>query len=233
VNTGHRHPFDAYAADYDAALDEALSISGETKSFFARGRVHWLARCLKRRGRIVQTAMDFGCGTGSSVPLFLDMLGARTVIGVDPSPRLLDAARRMYQSERASFLLPSQYTAESRVDLVYCNGVFHHIPETDRSPALAYIYHALRPGALFSFWENNPWNPGTRYIMRRLPFDRDAQTLSYLRARRLLHASGFQLLESSFLFLFPRPLRVLRPLERFFSRVPIGGQYHILCMKPE
>ncbi len=36
--------FDAYAAEYDAALSQGLSVSGEDKSFFARGRIICLRR---------------------------------------------------------------------------------------------------------------------------------------------------------------------------------------------
>src|SRR4029434_4043103 len=72
--------------------------------------------------------------------------------------------------------------------LVYCNGVFHHIPPQAREAAVAYVARALRPGGLWAFWENNPWNPGTRYAMHRIPFDRDAIPLTPPEARRLLQA---------------------------------------------
>ena len=35
--------FDQYAAEYDAALAQGLSVSGEDKEHFARERVSWLA----------------------------------------------------------------------------------------------------------------------------------------------------------------------------------------------
>jgi hypothetical protein len=89
----------------------------------------------------------------------------------------------------------------------------------------------LRPGAIFAFWENNPWNPGTRYVMRRVPFDRDAVTLSPPEARRWLRSAGFEILRTDFLFIFPRPLRWLRRLEPILSRAPLGGQYQVLCRK--
>ncbi len=44
----------------------------------------------------------------------------------------------------------------------------------DRSRALDYTYQALKPGGYFAFWENNPWSLGARYLMSRIPFDRDA-----------------------------------------------------------
>jgi hypothetical protein len=80
-------------------------------------------------------------------------------------------------------------------------------------------------------WENNPWNPGTRLVMRRIPFDRDAKTLSAPCARRLLDAAGFDIMSTDFLFLFPRPLAVLRPLEARLTHLPAGAQYMVLCRK--
>ena len=63
--------FDTFAADYDAALNEGLSVSGEDKNYFARGRVEWLRRCLSRLDFSPRRILDFGCGTGSATPFFL------------------------------------------------------------------------------------------------------------------------------------------------------------------
>lgn len=224
--------FDAYATSYHAELDKALSVSGETAAFFARERVRWLAGRLERHGRLIRRAMDFGCGTGSSAPLILEALGADSILGVDTSSALLEAARRDHESPQVSFVATEQYAPQGEMDLVYCNGVFHHIPESGRPGAVEYIRRALRPGGLFALWENNPWNPGTRYIMRRTPFDRDARTLSPPQARRLLKDGGFQPLETTFRFIFPHLLRCLRFLEPRLARAPLGGQYQVLAIKP-
>ena len=68
--------FDEYADPeaYDAALDRGISISGEDKSYFARGRVAWLADCLKSHGLRPAQVLDFGCGTGTATPFLLDIL---------------------------------------------------------------------------------------------------------------------------------------------------------------
>jgi SAM-dependent methyltransferase len=115
--------------------------------------------------------------------------------------------------------------------LAYCNGVFHHIESERRADALSYLHRSLSPGGYFAFWENNPWNPGTRLVMRRIPFDRDAQLLSPPAARTLLARAGFEILSTDFLFIFPRALAELRPLEAALSRVPAGGQYMVLARK--
>ena len=39
--------FDSFVSSYESDLDQALSVSGESKDFFAEGRVRWLAGCLR------------------------------------------------------------------------------------------------------------------------------------------------------------------------------------------
>ena len=94
------------------------------------------------------------------------------------------------------------------------------------------IRRALKPGGLFAFWENNPWNPGTRYVMSRIPFDRDAITLTPPEAWRLLQGCGFEILRTDFLFVFPRFLGWLRRLEPRMSSLPCGAQYMVLGITP-
>jgi SAM-dependent methyltransferase len=224
--------FDKYAESYDAALSAALSSSGEGKSYFARGRLAWLAECVRQMGEAPRSAMDYGCGMGSTTPLMLELLGVESVAGVDVSLRSLEVAKRNHTSARNRFLPMSEYVPNAALDLVYCNGVFHHVPPEARGEALQYIYNSLRPGGLFSFWENNPWNPGTRYVMAHLAFDANAVTLAPPKARRFLRDGGFEILRTDFLFIFPRFLRWLRGMERLVIKLPLGAQYQILCRKP-
>lgn len=224
--------FDGYAENYDAVLDDAISISGEDKNYFARGRIAWLADCLRQLQVHPKSAMDFGCGTGSASPLLLELLGVESVAGIDVSSRSLDVARRAYASERTQFLLSDEYQPSEQIDLVFCNGVFHHIWPNEREAAVSCIHRSLRPGGLFAFWENNPWNPGMRFVMSRCRFDADAITVSPPAARRLLRAGGFEILRTDFLFVFPRALKSLRGMERFLSRFPFGAQFQVLCRKP-
>jgi SAM-dependent methyltransferase len=224
--------FDQYAASYDQALAQGISVSGEDKDFFARGRVAWLAKCLRQRSIQARAAMDFGCGDGQSAPHLLEWLAAENVLGVDVSEGLLGVARRDHGSARVQFLPLKSHEPRGRMDLVFCNGVFHHIPLAERAAAVDHVYRSLRPGGWFALWENNPWNPGTRYVMSRIPFDRDAVTLSPPTARQLLRAGGFEVVSTHFLFLFPRVLRWLRWIEPLVSRLPFGAQYQVLGRKP-
>jgi len=49
---------------------------------------------------------------------------------------------------------------------------------------------------------------------------------------RLLRRAGFEVIRTDHLFIFPRQLAFLRPLEALVSRLPIGGQYQVLARRP-
>jgi SAM-dependent methyltransferase len=223
--------FDAYAAEYDAALEKGISVSGEHKEYFARGRVCWLGKALNAVGQRPKSVLDFGCGTGTAAPLFREILGVKSVLGVDVSDKSLNVARKTHGDSGTRFLSLNDYEPDAQFDLAFCNGVFHHVPLKERAAAVNYVWRALRPGGLFAFWENNPWNPGTRIVMSRIPFDRDAITLSPIGARSLLRAGGFQILRTDFHFIFPRSLTFLRFLEWPSRSLPLGAQFQVLCRR--
>jgi len=224
--------FDSYHADYDEALGKGLWPSGEGKEYFARQRIVFLARCLRRLGAPPpDSVLDFGCGTGTATPFLIAELSAGAVVGVDASPRCVEAARRAHGSAKTTFFVAGDYRPAGDLALAYCNGVFHHVPEADQAEVLALVRDSLRPGGIFALWENNPWNPGTRYVMSHIPFDKDAVPLSSPAARRLVSAGGLEVLRTDYLFLFPRWLRVFRFIEPWLSPLPLGGQYQVLCRR--
>ncbi len=224
--------FDQYAADYDGALAQGLSVSGEDKEFFARGRIAWLGKILREQNFSAKSALDFGCGTGQAAPLLKEILGVQTVLGVDVSEGLLGVAQREHGGAGIEFRVLKSHAPAADFDLAFCNGVFHHIPLAERAGAVAHVLRSLKPGGLFVLWENNPWNPGTRYVMSKIPFDRDAITLTPPTAQNLLRENGFEILRTDFQFFFPRPLSWFRGLEPALAKIPLGAQYQVLARKP-
>ncbi|MGH7713345.1 MAG: class I SAM-dependent methyltransferase [Gemmatimonadaceae bacterium] len=229
--SAERATFDAYAAAYDDALGRGLILTGEGKEYFAAGRVAHIRAVLQTLGVTPKRVMDYGCGTGSTTPLLREAWNVSSLVGVDPSPESIRVARSQQRSNAVRFERVQEYVPAGDRDLVYSNGVFHHIPPNERPKALAYIAGALASGGIFAFCENNPWNPGTRYVMSRIPFDRDAVTLSPPEARRILRGEGFEIVRTDSLFVFPRPLSWLRSLESALVRVPVGGQYIVFCRR--
>lgn len=219
--------FDDIATNYDDVLNQALAASGETREYFARKRLLELRRLLEKlRIQAPRSILDYGCGIGGAFYSLKEIFPDATLVGTDISAASLQVARKKYAG--ALFLAPEEIKDE-RFDLIFCNGVFHHIQPLDRLPALEFIRDHLAPGGLFGFFENNPWNPGTLHIMRKCPFDKDALVISPNKAIRLLESQGFQWIVLHTLFYFPRRLAFLRPLENFLGRFPLGGQYLVLC----
>jgi SAM-dependent methyltransferase len=225
--------FDEFAENYDDALEKGLQVTGEDKDYFAQGRVNWLAKRLHALSFHPREILDFGCGTGTAAPLLLQLADTSHVTGVEVSGKSLTVARRLHASSRTTFYLRDDFQPREAMDLAFCNGVFHHIPPAERRDALKFIHRSLRPGGLFAMWENNPWNPATRYIMHRIPFDRDASPLSILESSRLLTDAGFEIVHKDFLFIFPHWLRWFRKLETPLGSLPFGGQYEIIGRKRE
>jgi len=226
-----RH-FDRFHAEYDEALARGLVLSGEDKLYFAHGRIAFLARCLREMDCRAVSVLDFGCGTGTSTPFLLDELGAQRVVGVDVSERSIKVARQQHGSERVHFVAAREFVPRGDLTVAFCNGVFHHVPPAQRGETTRLLHDSLQPGGLFALWDNNPWNPGARLVMRRIPFDRDATMLSSREARRLVEAAGLEVVRVDHLFLFPRALRFLRPLERRLLKAPLGAQFQVLSRRP-
>jgi len=224
--------FDEFAEDYDQALNRGLVLSGENKEYFAASRLNWLKRLVIQRSEIpIETVVDFGCGTGTATPFILESFGPTQLVGIDPSKRSVEEARGQWADFSSASFQRNGAGLEEAADLVYCNGVFHHIPPADRPEAIEQVARSLKPGGLFALWENNPWNPVTRHAMSRVPFDRDAVLVWPSQARRLMREGGFEILRTDFIFFFPRSLRGLRFLEPSLCKVPLGGQYLVLGRK--
>jgi trans-aconitate methyltransferase len=221
--------FDHFAASYEEELAKSLAATGEDRGFYARGRIARTAKCASGMGAEIRRIVDFGCGDGMNAPLLAATFSGSQVRGVDISGASIDRARRLYSSGQVSFMHTDEWKPDGTTDLVFVNGVFHHIEPAEHMPCLGAIRRALRPGGLLAFWENNPWNPGTRYVMSRCSFDREAIPINPRRAHEMLTQAGFSIVRSESHFYFPRPLRLLRPCERWLRGLPLGGQYQVVC----
>lgn len=222
--------FDNFASTYDEALTRGIAISGEGKEYFARERLRWLRYRLDHLGMSPKRIMDFGCGIGTATPFIQEFFPDAFIVGVDVSEESVAIAKETFGGQTVRFETLNN-CRESDFDLVFCNGVFHHIPPPERRAALDNIGTILRLGGVFALFENNPWNPGTRLVMSRIPFDRDAVTLSPLESKRMVCRLGFNVHAVDFLFFFPRFLSFFRSLESLLRAIPLGAQYLVMGIK--
>ncbi len=116
--------------DYDQS--DIAAIYDEARTLTPDRRQQWqdlLATHIDRRA--VSTVVDLGCGTGRFTELLATHFDAE-VIGIDPSGRMLDQARRkpvagnvMFRQASADALpLP-----DGSVDLTFMSQVYHHLAD--------------------------------------------------------------------------------------------------------
>ncbi len=223
--------FDRNAIVYDKELQKGLILSGENKAYFAQARVKWMAHQFSKINFSPKSAIDYGCGIGTTSPILMESLNLQRVIGVDVSKQALDQAVFNYSSSGIQFINLNDYVPEGNIDIVYCNGVFHHIPTKKHRQTLKFFHSSLCETGLIALWENNPWNLATRLAMKLVPFDSDAKMLWPAKAKKLLIQSHFKIINESYLFIFPKFMRFFRKFEPLLSEFPIGGQYLILGKK--
>ena len=113
--------------------DKARSLSKETLDL-------WLGKLLQHIPQHeVNTIIDLGCGTGRFTPSLARCFAA-TVIGVDPSAKMMSVARasieRSTPHPQVSFVQGSAENipvAEQSADLIFLSMVYHHIQHKHRA----------------------------------------------------------------------------------------------------
>lgn len=223
--------FDEYADRYEEECRKGLALAGEGPDYFSESRIEYTTSWLSAVGASIPLrVVDFGCGVGTSTPHFRRHLPGAALLGLDVSAASIRRARQLHGAD-STFALIDEYIPAQDQDLVYCNGVFHHIEPNEREKWARSVSDLLAPGGYFALWENNPWNPGAMMVMRRIPFDRDAIPLASPEARRVLSRVSFEIIGTRYCFYFPRSLSMVRGLERYFERLPLGAQYCVLARK--
>ena len=130
-HAGPEHLEADYVAGYDAKtgldLEDALGL-------------------LRRQGlRADNTLLDLGCGTGLLAAAAASEVGR--VVGVDPSPAMLEVARSRSDTVEwveAGFLTYDHEGAPPQ--LVHSRHALHHLPDFWKGVALARIHDLLAPG---------------------------------------------------------------------------------------
>ena len=219
------------AESYDEMLQRGIRLSGESKEFFIRGRLEHLRRRLPRDSS-PERILDFGCGVGDASAVLAAMFPGASVVGVDVAEAAVQKADATLGSARIAFGTLELLDEAGPFDLGYVNGAFHHIAPPERSEVMRTIHGALRPGGILAVFENNPLSIPARMVMRRIPFDADAEMLRAREVARLARDAGFaQVLPVRYLFVFPKALRRLRVLERALEPAPLGAQYGVLSVR--
>lgn len=219
--------FDQYAGQYDRVLGESIPEYLNEDSYFAEYKIALMAARLGRAkpARI----LDFGCGAGRSLPYLEQYFPDAELYGYDLSPASLEVAAK--RTPRARLFADWRGIAAMRFDAIVAANVFHHIPPAQHRQALAQCREVLAENGQMFLFEHNPYNPATRWIFERCPFDKDAEMLSLSIALDLARKAGFRSEQHGYTLFFPRQLAFLRGLEPWLKHLPLGAQYYVQLAK--
>ena len=217
--------------EYETMLQQGIALTGNDRHFFINGRFDFM---MSRESDSLRTdkILDFGCGTGDATAELARRFPQSVVYGYDPSEKALEFARYRHLSERLHFV-DIQALKERQFDLIFLNCVLHHIEPEKRQETVCFLASLLSPDGRIWIFENNPANPGTRWAMYRNPFDKGVKKIWPHGLRNLLSRAGMEIRDQGFLFYFPQWLAFLRPVERFLTAIPMGGQYALMAVLPK
>ena len=91
----------------------------------------------------------------------------------------------------------------------------------------------LKPGGKLTIFEHNTYNPVTRKVVNDCIFDEDAILLSSREAERRMRQARMHNIECRYTIFFLRKgiFKKFIPLEKYLSKIPLGGQYYITSEK--
>ena len=150
---------DVYAtiADADHELQERLAVILERRASDCQQQGMLRAYLADMELSDGAAVLDVGCGTGAVSRELARRPGIGQVIGVDPSPVFLAAARKLAASQpNLSFVtgdgrsLPSE---NNSFDAVIFHTTLSHVPEPQA--ALAEAFRVLRPGGVLAVFDGN------------------------------------------------------------------------------
>jgi len=219
--------FDQYAANYDRMLAESLPGGINESGYYAEYKIALMAEKLQKTKP--KRILDFGCGSGRSLPYLEKFFPSAELWGYDVSPESLKFAEQT--APQANLFNDWQAIGDVQFDAILAANVFHHIPAPERIVALKFCHKALaEKGQLFIF-EHNPYNPLTRWVFERCPFDADAEMLSLSTTLALIKHVGFSNAQHGYTLFFPGFLAFLRSLESYLKILPFGAQYYVQVAK--
>lgn len=234
--------FDAYAADYNAGMDNPLKrMAGKSADEFIKVKVEWLLRDLDRwqaarpANAPNSRVLEFGCGSGLFLRSLSELGFRGKMRGCDISRDMLAEAARTWTDGP---LPPLDLIEHGRLqyengafDVVVACAVFHHVPVAERQIAYEEIVRVLSPGGRFYLFEHNPFNPVTVWVVKHTPIDQNAVLLSALEARRAQRTAGLCEIRTEYLLFFPPRFRRLSQTESWLRWLPLGGQYVVVGTK--
>jgi SAM-dependent methyltransferase len=228
--------FDSYAEDYEDILAPVTKMSGFDHAYFYEYKIKEVYSFVGSRTAAEKeiSFLNFGCGIGKSEKFIRKYFPKAHIYSIDTSKRSIEIAKeRNREMENVFFEFFDGYEVpfQNKFDVIFLANVLHHISRDEHLRVLKNLRRALsEEGHLFVF-EHNPLNPLTSKIVRSCELDKNAILLSPVYTYTLLGRGGFEWRRIRFKVFFPKVLAFLIPLEKYLTKIPLGGQYCLISKK--
>ena len=234
TNSMDQAEFDKFADEYHSMHAANIRISGEGPKFFAEYKIKDVVNVLMKR-RLISKAkiLDFGAGTGNSIPFFRKHIPSADLTCLDVSTKSLEIGKSQF-AEEAKFVqfegddIPFE---DKTFNIVFASCVFHHIDHAEHVRIFREMHRILANDGLLFIFEHNPYNPLTLHAVNTCPFDENAKLIRAPIMKRRIISAGFSNTKINYRIFFPGPLRFFRPLESAMTWLPLGAQYFLYADK--
>lgn len=234
--------FDKFADEYRTLHASNIKLSGESPEFFAEYKIKDVVRELQldaKKNNLVlpdqPAILDFGAGTGASIPYFRKyFIGARiTCLDVSKKSLQIGDERFSTQAEFRHFDGKEIPFEDNTFDIAFAACVFHHIDHSEHLAHLSELHRILKHGGSLFIFEHNPYNPLTLHAVNTCPFDENAVLIRPSSMKRHFRTTGFPNPLIRYRIFFPAILRSLRTLELKMTWLLLGAQYYVWAKKTD
>ena len=220
--------FDDFTENYNALLARSTKFFTPSEEYFASYKVQILKR--ETESLQIDRILEYGCGIGRNLPFLRSAFPQACIEACDISPKSQEVAKE--NNPHVEFYVESDLVKQERqYDLVFVAGVFHHVPVEDRRNLVKKIFFRCSPGGWVFIFEHNPWNPVTRKIVHDCEFDQDAVLLRPTELLSLVSWAGFVQPKHRYCLFMPPHLKLLARIEKFFGKIPLGGQFWVNALR--
>ena len=222
--------FDQFADEYDRQHRANIAITGEGPEYFSEYKIKVLRDILPGP---VGSILDFGSGTGNSIPFFQKYFKDSALTSADVSQRSLEIAEARFPGASRGLTMDGSSipASDNSFAAAFSACVFHHIDHAEHVKWLAELRRVTKPGGSLIIFEHNPLNPLTLRAVNTCPFDINAKLITARTFGARYRAAGWTQLKVRYHVFFPRALAALRSAEPALSWLPLGGQYSISAVK--
>jgi 2-polyprenyl-3-methyl-5-hydroxy-6-metoxy-1,4-benzoquinol methylase len=217
--------FDSFSKNYNEDLNDAIRLTGYDSSALTKAKLQKLQELFPDLARLNFNLLDFGCGIGNLFESVKQFFPCASYTGVDQSGESIIKAQSRFSASSIFHNLNSENWKNTKYDLIFSAGVFHHIPHDEHKKILKELSDLLNPNGKLVIWEHNPFNPITRKIVNDCVFDQDAVLIYPSRMKKNMLEIPLANIKVIYTTFFPKIFSSLNVLDPYLGWLPLGGQF--------